>query len=636
MPTWDVTITLPLTTQTYTLEDLADDDRLVADGDTLEFCVSESIEKEYFGDRLTIDAYQDSFDAAIGDFEVARIPTGRTNVKLHDLWDEAPQQPILVKVGSLCFANNDWITKEINLGNDFTWIEFGSGTLSLTVRNHLTLALGNPLDGCPLTLRLTSGSYDESWSVPTSVAPGDSVTFIGDLGGKRITSRVAVYLKGGTPGSDDEILISGNDSIGVEVAISHAYAERAYAKICGQEFCSSDSIVIADSSRIVWGEISAGSLRLHLFNHLPTRVELWLESENLSRDGSPLSIAEQVAAYEDKLVSIDLAGYEVRTPPEGDDPWRGSNKLTFSLRASLDSTQEASEISCHDGIHVDVSLPSVTFTSLMGKIKPTELGLARTLTLEFPDEADHIEPYRAILRLEIVNTTSLRGEFELDLEGERDGIQRSAKVSGEIQPNAEPEPGALTVCQFENPDLTSLISLFPTEVRVDGRVTVSGEGTIASDDFIGGNVEVIVPLVFRIKPGLLTPAARRVEIEEDLREAIEDGLIGAHISGKLASSAPLEGSWRLLIGLDSGSVYTNPALVLPAEGSFELAGDGDSMSVSEVDVELAENDVDIFTSPYVWLGLEMELSPSDGFVCLTRQDFVRFTGMVSATRRVSQ
>lgn len=629
-------ITLPLTSQAYTLEDLTDDDRLVADDDTLEIDVHEMIENEYFSDKLTIDAFSDTFNAVLGDFDVGEIPAGRISLTLGELWDEAPEVPTLIRLEPLCFQDNDWISKGVYLGDDFEWIELESGILTLRIENDLPFSLGNPENGCPLILRVTSGTYEYEWSIDESIAPGESLTLTSDLGGKTIENDVMVLLKAGTPGTANEVLLSRDDSLCVEVSLSEISARRAFARIASQNISSTDSIVIEDSSRIVWGEISSGELELHFLNDLPTSVGLCLESGNISLNGSPFDLTQDLGPDEEKVVTIDLAGYEIETQILGEDPWEGSNKLTFTVLVSIDSTEAPCEVSSDDGIGIVVSLRSLTFNSLMGKIKPTEIDFARTVEVSFPEAAEHIEPERAILRLEIMNTSPLAGQFHLDLEAERDGILRWAKITGEIQPNSERGSQALTTCEFQNSEITGLVSLFPEEIRIEGKVIVSGEGAVSSDDFIGGSVEVIVPLVFRIKPGLVRPVPRRIEIDKEIREAIEDGLTGAVLQGKLITSAQLQGTWRILIGLDSTSVYSSPALVLPKEGTVDLPNEGDSLRVSNLELELSENDLGTFLNPCIWLGLEIDFSGSEGTVALTRYDFAQFTGILKAIRRIGQ
>ena len=56
MPTWDVTLTLPVLTQEYTFADLADDEDLIeVVGDSLEIRVRQSMINLDFDGRLTLD-----------------------------------------------------------------------------------------------------------------------------------------------------------------------------------------------------------------------------------------------------------------------------------------------------------------------------------------------------------------------------------------------------------------------------------------------------------------------------------------------------------------------------------------------------------------------------------------------------
>ena len=635
MPTWDVTLRLPIATESYTVADLADDDRLVIEGDSLEISIRQSLGQYYLGDNLCLDAYSDSFSVTMGDFELPAVPAGGVSLKLRDLWDEAPEVRMLIAVDPLCFSD-EWISREVDLGERFTWIEFARGTLKITVKNHLSIALGYPEGGCPLTVRLESGeSFQDSFVIFEPIAPGDSATWVTDLSGRILENVVSVRLKAGTPGSDGEVYVDPNDSLVVRVAIDDARAQRAFAEIQAQDFTSSHTVVIGDSSRIVHGEISDGALDLRISNDLPTRVTLALETDNLSLEGEPLAIDGTLEPFETSTFTVDLAGYDLSTQALGGDPFEGSNEVGIMIEAHLDSSDSACEISAETGLRVGLELRSITFKTLTGTIKPTEVSLYENIDLDFPSELTHIDPARAILRLDLENTSMLGGTFRIDLEGERDGTLRWVELSGEIEPGPGRGASALTTCEFENPQLTQLVGLFPETMLIEGSVTLSGEGTLESSDFIAGDVEIVVPLVFKVEAGTLQTTPRNIEINDDIHDAIEEGVIGASFVGNLVTTFPFEGDWRMVLGTDSSALYDNPDLILPKDGSYiSLRSAGEESQTDQIDICLDESDLEIFLLPDLWLGLEIRLKSTDGYVSLTSTDYVKFEGKIAIVRRV--
>ena len=159
MPSWDVTLSLPVVTEEYSFRDMADDeDFLEVTGDSLEIRVKEPITDLSFDNRLSLRADSEGFGVSLGSFLVDSIGAGYVTFSLGELWDNAPGSGVWMEVAPFCFPDSGGVplTSTIDMGDSYEYIEFTEGILLVTVRNRLPVSLGNPGSGCPLRITVVS------------------------------------------------------------------------------------------------------------------------------------------------------------------------------------------------------------------------------------------------------------------------------------------------------------------------------------------------------------------------------------------------------------------------------------------------------------------------------------------------
>ncbi len=640
MPSWDVTLSLPVVTEEYSFRDMADDeDFLQVTGDSLEIRVKEPITELSFESKLSLSADSENFGVSLGSFQVDSIGAGHVTFTLGELWDDAPGSGVSMEVIPFCFPDSGGapLTRTVDMGDSYGYIEFTEGSLLVTVRNGLPVSLGDPAAGCPFRITVVSGGdYTDSCVAGEAIGPGCESTFELDLGGSRITRDVEVTIVGGSTGSDGVVLISPDDEIEITVMPVAIRAARALARIPEQVFRDTTMITIEDSTRFVSAEIATGSADFALTNELPVALTLHVETGNVTLEGAPLVIRKRIDALSDSTVTVDLSGYRIETAPVAGDTLEGSNEIDFDVRAELHRQNDLVDLSAADTISVYVTLDELVMTKVTGILKPTVVTFSEEQRLEFPEGFECISPYEAELVINITNTAMVGGRFTLDVEGERGTTLREACFDGVIEAAESEGVSQTTRCEYSGEDAIHLIGIFPEVVRIEGEATVWGRGTISVDDSLHGDLEMIVPLVFEVRADTFTTTPRMSDIDKGVRDGIEEGIEESRFSGHVITTAPLSGGVRLFMGADSATVYSEPLLVLPGDGySIDFDGteqtqDGDP----EFEIDLGEDELEVFMRDHLWFGLEMRLDSSDGGVTLRPDDAVRIEGKIEVVRRV--
>jgi hypothetical protein len=636
MPSWDVTLNLPVVTEEYTFSDMAESEEfLEVVGDSMEIRVEESIAALHFGGRLNLESHTEEFGLGLDDLEIDPISEGNLAFVLGELWDEAYGQSDTLTVPPFFFPlEGDSIMRTVDLGETLEWVEVESGTLEIDIHNGLPVVLGHEAAGCPLKLVVRCGDdYCDSCVAGGPLDPGEDGTYLLDLAGRRISRTVSVSISGGSPGSEGEVGFSAYDEVNLCVRPIQVRASRALADVPPQAFSEIRSVEIEDSTRVVEADIESGVLEFTLANDLPVDVNLDIQCPDLTAGGEPLAVSCGVGPFSEQVVGVDLGGYVLSTGTVPGEPFMGTNEMEFEVTGS---TAQGSmvEISAGDLVRVEAALRDLRFDRVMGTVKDTRIEFDEEHDLEFPTGFEHVDPLHARLVILIENSAMVGGDFRLDIEGVRDGDTESATFEGEIAPAESRGGSRLTRCEYSDQDTRDLIGLFPETIGIDGEATVWGEGTIFSTDSLRGRVEIAVPLTFRVEADTFTTEPRYNEIARSVRDNLENGIREAGFAGRVLTDAPLGGGLRMFFAGDSTEVFTDPLLTLPTDGSFvEFTGMGTG-GPPEFAFRLSEQDLEVFLGPGIWFGLEVRLSPTGDYVTLLPENSISVEGRIELTRRI--
>ncbi|MCG2717020.1 MAG: hypothetical protein L6422_12265 [Candidatus Marinimicrobia bacterium] len=417
LPSWSVTIEVPLVKETITIDELLEDSLFVGipygtDGDSI-FAYQDQIEieKVEIGDQLNIDDIQQSFTQSVEDVNVEEKskqyssqmdPVGVDPVNqsvasllgkitLNDT-DPTETDPVLltelidlsgVNEGDetvvLQYTEAPTIYRTVNF-DEFNNADFSDGLLAITISNDLVLELG-----APITVRLLESDStiiygsdgDDSAKVTwtTGINPGESAEKTISLAGKLLPGNIIVQITGVVAGSGDANITnnstSRNSSFVVEVQAKNLEVTSAEAIIPEQEIDTTDAITLADSdNKVQRAKILNGSLAVDIVNNLPVNanLELTITSIDIS-DADGIQAFTQIIPLTAKQSSnpIYLLNDEFLIMDVND------QKVDYSYHIiTQDTDQDKVEISENDGVTVNISIygsapgEQITFSEFEG------------------------------------------------------------------------------------------------------------------------------------------------------------------------------------------------------------------------------------------------------------------------------
>jgi len=418
LPSWSVTLEIPLLEKTITLDELLDDSLIVGipygtSGDSIYAYEDEvEIEKVEVGKQLNIGDIEQSFTQSVDDVtvdgstkhyssqleEVGVDPVGENvsselgKISLNNT-DSDSTDPILlidiIDLSGVSEGETATISKETSFPtiyreitfNNFSNAEFTSGELVINIVNNLVIELG-----APVTIRLLDadssviyGSDGDSakaeWT--PGIQPSYSAREKIPLTGKTLPGTVIIKITGVVCGSGPQDIENKettiNSSFVVHVQANDLEVSSAEAIIPEQTVDTTGVISLAESdNKVQIAKIKEGTLAINITNNLPidANLNLTISSIDVSEDVGiqafhkiiPL-MANQSSnnAYSltDNLLVMDV----------------NDQKVEYSYQIiTIDTDPNRVLVSETDGVVVDISLyggnpgEEITFSAFEGKV----------------------------------------------------------------------------------------------------------------------------------------------------------------------------------------------------------------------------------------------------------------------------
>lgn len=418
LPSWSVTLEVPLLEKAITLDELLDDSLIVSipygtSGDSIYAYEDEvEIEKVEVGDQLNIGDIEQSFTQSVDDVtvdgstkhyssqleEVGVDPVGENvsselgKISLNNTDSESTDPILLTDIidlsgvleGETAIISSETsfptIYREITFDN-FSNAEFTSGELVINIVNNLVIELG-----APVTIRLLDadssviyGSDGDSakaeWTA--GIQSDNSAMEIISLTGKTLPGTVILKITGVVCGSGPQDIVNNettrNSSFVVQVQANDLEVSSAKAIIPEQTVDTTGVITLVESdNKVQTAKIKEGTLAINITNNLPidANLDLTISSIDVSEDVGkqafhkiiPL-MANQSSnnAYSltDNLLVMDV----------------NDQKVEYSYQIiTIDTDPNKVLVSETDGVIVDISLyggnpgEEITFSAFEGKV----------------------------------------------------------------------------------------------------------------------------------------------------------------------------------------------------------------------------------------------------------------------------
>ena len=638
MPSWDVELNLPVLTEGYTFQDLADDEEAIKVlNDSLYVEITEALTETDLAGRFDFNPYEGDFAARIGAFEVKAVDPAGTVFTVGEVWEDAGMFSGYFEVPPFCFpgAGEPTPSKTLDLGDDFAWAEVETGIVSVRVDNDLEVPLGDPSGGCPFVLRVNwYGGVWDSVVFDEPIPAGEYREVEMDLAGRTIGNTIQVSMAGGSPGSDGAVSFSHLDEIGIHATPQNIKVNRALASLAAQSFEAEHSITVEDSTRVVLAGIESGAFGLGIFNNMPIGLSVIVTTDNLTLGGEALSYSANIPALSFGSAEIDLAGYALDTGSVPGDPWYGTNTVTFEVLAETPGTANQVELASSDSVLIEVEMCDVVFNRVTGTLKPTPVSISEVHELDLPEICQAISISDATLMLSIRNEAMVGGEFEVEVTGENGAAVETVVLTGEIVPADLSGAPSEVDYEYDSQEVRDFISMVPDRIRIEGDALVWGQGRVYSTDALHGDLTITVPLVFEVEADTVEFEARDFDIPDDVRDEIEDAAQEVVFHGRLVTDFDLSGAFNVYLGADSAGTYDAPLLTLTEPGG--LARFGGQASENEFEIRLDREDLEVFLRESLWVGLEVMLDATDRAVTARPGNYFRLEGYLRLVRRVDE
>ena len=417
----------------------------------------------------------------------------------------------------------------IDTFDNFTQVEFGSGTVTVTITNNLpveislVVALKNASDGSQIGNTLTFNN------IPAGGTAQDQI----NLAGETVTSSlIAELVSISSPGSSpNTVPVNMNDEITVSVTASDLTVVSGQALLPEQLFLSVADIIqfnLDDEAEITFIELNTANIDYTLGSHLAENIEvvITLPASLSGTDTTRFVIPLGASGVRSGQLSLDNTKNDFSTDseqPYNSIPFNyglsvtpsGGGMVNFDLTDSVVLTYQISDIDFdyvegYFGQHsFDIDADSIDLG--LGEI---EDNISGTFTLTNP-----------IVNINYSNSVGVPVSFDLNLigsnnAGETQGLNAST-MNIDYPADRDNSPVTSTVSFNKNTtDIVELIEMRPGTITYSGGATVNPSGKQGWDNFVTGEssvvagLEVEIPLEFRANLTLQDTLENPLKVED--------------------------------------------------------------------------------------------------------------------------
>jgi len=317
---------------------------------------------------------------------------------------------------------------------------------------------------------------------------------------------------------------------------------------------------------------------------------------------------------------IDLAGYVIR--PEGTD----TQYVNFNALAAIDSTAPHHIIiNSTDSLIVTASLSQISLLTVTGVFKPDDVILEPTVQeIEVPHGLEDAQLTHATIDLRIFNNSNATAYIDFLITADTDSqivVQDTIYGKANIA-----DPPETTVIHIDSIATRAFLSPPPTEVTITGSIVFNPDIqliTMASTDYVFGEIEIYSPLAFAIND--------TVDIEMEISETdvssedlpdFEETFVYAKIDAELTNHLPVGTIISIYISStindstifdeDSDAIIVGPFTL--ESGQIDSQGYVSEATISVFEDSLDSNEILVFDNETIYVAPKVELLPTSGSI----------------------
>lgn len=628
-PKWDVRLAVPLMNRTFTMQELIEkNDFLVSNAQgVVSIDYEDSLGRFEVGDALQVDGFSQSIQSEIGKFTIPSPGNKFVRLTFGQIYPGAyALDGQTVPVPAFQYDN---ISTTVPPFENFESVLIESGTIQVTITNHLPVPLSA---GLRLDVQSTqTGQTLFAFVFDQPISPGASASRTVNLYGVRIPSGLTISMSGGSPGSNGQpvTINASTDGIDIETFISDIVAVEARAAIEPQQFSGKDSVALGDSILITEAVIASGIFRFDFNNQIPLDLNLNLVLDDfLDPAGLPVQLQIPLRSGETTTRLFNLQGYRFR-------PTVQNGQMTMRYNWTVDvlgSNGEIITLSSQDAVGLDIQVSDLTFSEIRGVLNGVHVPIDTVVQdIDIPEDLDSLRFEAGRLEIIIHNGIGFPIQPELHVLGvnEQKGLQVEMVVQEQIRPASNYPSISKIILDEQNSNLIELLNIMPTKIYVWGQAVV-GDGTsesvIRSTDYMDAKVRILAPVALQFPSQTIETDVDTLDIDAGVRSELESNVLEGRFFARLRNHLPFGVEVTFYFSSQDTNVFANPELTIgpvrldPGEVSAE--GKVLQEKVSDINVQLSQEEIRFFTHPTVLAGIKIHIPGSGQIVRVYETDYI--------------
>ena len=610
-PTWNVKLSVPLVNKYYdmaTLIDKIDEPYLKLDtlGNPL-FYFEEELDTITLVDKLRCDSTLFNFKDTLG---IINIHTSESRQMLFYLTEFYKGPPGYVPPCSVT------IEKDLDTFSTFSQVTVKEAFTSLTVRNQLGLNLNF------VQIKIIDRSFQDTLHTiifPDGIDDGDSNTQDVIFVDKTFSNRLGIQIKVSSPGGEIQSL--EDKYLLLNFTVDSLSVVQGKAVVPSFEVSQEDKVLLPTNSIIDSAQIKTGTISLNLRNFTNLMVDVQVDFPELEKDDQILSVVCHLPASGHSDVSLVLDGYTFR-PNEG-------NEVTAQTKVWSPGSEGALiDFKSSDSVSVAAILSEIIFSQICGIIESTRVEIDQiTRQLEIPSGFESAHLTNASLNLEIHNGVDLPANLSVIIQGEKG---QNLSLQAEIEASG---PFGTAVTSIFEDQLESLLSPVPQTLTVTGEI-ICGDGQsygiVREEDFFFGKMMVSSPLELILDSCQVQIDEDSDEVDDDVRQLIEDQINFGKVILKVESHLPLEAEARIFLSRNREDLFSNPYLVIGPvnvpRGELDYDGSVKGSNFSQTEINVTHQELQVFTSVPFYMAGYIDFPGTNGqTIRASAADFIKIT-----------
>jgi len=631
-PTWDTTLTIPLISRYYTMQDLMEDEPNLSSDSAGQMHYLYDIQLDSFrvGNQLTFEDFSDSYSILIG--QISFSSPGSANL-IFTLAEIYPQAALLNGQTVMVPAFNfDLGKRALSAYADFDWIEVATGAIRLQLHNNLAVPLGSPLHFALYDTHADTLVVGADYN--GAVEPDGTLDQSIDLSGKKFSNELSMEISGNSPGSRNQpVLIDAASSLSVNAGISDLRLISARGRIGSQEIADSDAALIDQSVSAGSAKIKQGLVRVEMSSQLPIPATMVMTLPDFIRpDGSTVveRFTLNAAGATSRVLDVSGYGFSPQAAPLG----QQTVKLLWAAQ-SPGSGGNYVTVQSADEVRVSFSIANAIFSEFSGTLAGRTVGIdPESYAIDVPEDIDSVYFDNAQLELRLRNGIGFPAQIDFLLEGTNEvGRRVEMRVRDAIRPGNVDGSAIETsiVLNRNNSNVIEFLNALPTSIRVSGAAIIGGAGFVGrarETDAVTGLARIDAPLSFSLPAQRIEMDSEPLDIDDEVREEIRDHVRDGALSARIANHLPMGASLFFYFGRSEASVFSSPVLVIgPAVVQAPALQNGSGLvqapRLSEVNISLSEQQLKVFSTEPLFAGVLVDLPGTNGqIVRVIRSDYL--------------